>query len=69
MNWILDYFLGPRNWMVVQWQGGFVETPISDLWPAANIVKSGLREGAAENMARRLKEQARDKPDQISGVA
>lgn len=67
MNWLLDYLLGPRTWMVVLWEGGFIVALSSATsWPAESIVKSGLRHGAAWNLARRLKEQARDKPERVS---
>lgn len=65
MGALLDRLFGPRDFAVVEDAGYYLATHKNRLIEGDRVIQSDLREGAAQRFARRLRQQAEDRPEPL----
>ena len=66
MNWLLDRLFGPRDSSVIVEDGFYFAIQSALVWQEGDtVVASGLRWDTAVRTARRLRQQAEDRPQAV----
>jgi len=57
---------GPKEWWVIRWNSQYWSTQRApDMFPEASVIRDRLTRRAALRLARRLRQQAEDRPEAV----
>lgn len=62
---LLDFILGPREWCVIITKGSAWATHRWKPEKGEALIRSNLRQGAAQTLALRLRQKAEDTPERV----